>query len=261
MSEMKILCAWSENIDNNNLKDFCEVANKTLGDDFTIERMRRKYAKNIYGSGFIVIIYNNEDKPVAIWGVRRNDLDKQPAFQLCDLAVLQSARDKPYVFMLYRQIFNEIKNLYPNAILYGFPNDISHAVTKGLKWQFKEYYFRIYKGVNKDFNESMPLIDDLYAQNFLSQCENMRTAKIKNKFYILRAYKVRNLIPMAFFMGEVSEQSAKYFKKLGAFWPKFYWSVNSGYLFLRRSSRYILNLKANEQHAYNMPPMYKADYK
>ncbi len=65
---------------------------------------------------------------------------------------------------------------------------------------------------------------------------------------------------MAFFLGRVSENGAKFFKKLGAFWPKFYWSVNSGYLFLRRSSRFILNLKPSEQNTDDMPPLYKADY-
>lgn len=255
----KILCEWSDDITDQHLQDFCSVANKTLGNNFTVERMRKKYAKNIYGDGFIIIIYQ-DDNPVAIWAVRRNDLDNKTAFQLCDLAVLPEARDKPYVFILYRQIVNEIKKLYPDAILFGYPNETSHAITNGMKWTFKKFYFRFFRGVNKDFSESVPMIEDLYAEHFLSKCQNMYVKKIKNNYYVLRAYKVKKFIPMAFFMGRVSDNGAKFFKELGGFWPKFYWSVNSGYLFLRRSSRYILNLKASEQDNKNMPPLYKADY-
>ena len=112
-------------------------------DDYTVPYILERFGVNIYGGGYICIVYK-DNKPVAALGGIRNDLNGKVAFQGEHFATLPQFRKSGYNVDLRFTILDEVGKRFPDALIFGFPNDEARAVCIAAGDAKAELYQRIY---------------------------------------------------------------------------------------------------------------------
>lgn len=257
----KILIEWSDEITDEHAQDFCDVCNTALVGFYDLDYMRRKYSTNIYGKGLISIFYK-DGKPIATTGARRNDLNGLLAFEYCDTCTAPEARGGAYVMDLFPAINDEVAKLYPDAYTYGFPNIRFWSVLKASGSTVIAFYKHIYHGKTKDFQESVPFIDDDYAEAFLLKRKNIRlcSKKIGEEFYLLESVKIKRVIPGSIIWGKISRKTAEKLRKSRLPRLIVYYSVKEGLFRTKYPPHVTVNYLGNPSEKISLvPPLYRAD--
>ena len=256
----KLLIEWSGEITDRHAQDYCDVCNAVFDDYFDLDYMRHKYEANIYGKSFILVIYK-DDKAIATWGAWRNDLDGKVAFQPCDFATLPEVRKGGYILDMSYYLNEEIRKYFPDAIVYGYPGKTAYRISAAFGYSVTDLYSRIYVGDTPDFQKSMPLIDDVYAENFMLKRRNVFVKEINGQCYLLARIKLKHIVPAKIFLGKVSRDVCKKFKSGSIFGLCIYNSLNKGMILgkqrLRHASIHYLGTQFYEEGYF--PPLYKAD--
>ena len=255
----KLLCEWSGEITDKHAQDFCDVCNKVFSVHFDLDYMHRKYDTNFYGDSFIVTAYKDE-KPVAAWGVWRNDIDGRPAFQLCDFASVPSARKSGYIVDMLYCIYDEIGGRYPDALIYGFPNNKSLPVMQAAGWAVSKIYQHVYHGRTEDFMQNMPYISDNYVESFALRKRNANILRVKDKCYLVLKCRFADVILGGQIMGEISSKYKSALKPVSRVRLLSYFSAKPG-IFWRKQPVYFVtyDLALTKQVIRSVPPLYKAD--
>lgn len=86
---LKYVCKKSSGINKEEIENYIIAFNKVFNLNYNSNWYIWKYINNIYGDSYIVMVYNNKDKVVAIRSFWRNDIsDKIKSFQPVDTGVL-----------------------------------------------------------------------------------------------------------------------------------------------------------------------------
>ena len=256
-----LLLEWSGEITDRHAQDFCDVCNAVFYDHFDLDYMRRKYYEpNIYGKSFIVVIYK-DNKPIAAQGAWRNDLDGKIAFQLCDFVTLPEARKGGYILDLSHYITEEIRKYFPEAIIYGYPGEMAYRICIASGSIVTEHYAHIFTGTNSHFLENIPVIDDMYAETFMLKRKNVFMHEINGQCYLLDAVRIKRIIPAKIFLGKVSAETGRKFRRCSTFGLCIYHSPDKGKVFGNKRM-YRSNITYPDSHAHEegyVLPLYKAD--
>ena len=123
---------WSDTIDDKFIEDFLSVENSVLG-GFTQHTLEQKIIHNIYGLSLITIAYLDEE-PIGVDAMIRNDVGEQTCFETIDTCVLEKSRGVGVFSSITKKEVEEIKRVYPEAYIYGFPNANSYPGYVKMKW-------------------------------------------------------------------------------------------------------------------------------
>ena len=256
----KVVFVWAEEMTEQHAQDFCDVCNAVFKKPhYTVPYIMSRFGVNIYGGngGFIVVAYK-DDEPLAALGGIRDDFNSRTAFQLEHFASMPAARKSGYVLDVIYCIFDEVSKRYPTALIYGFPGEQAYPVDAAAGFVLAEFYQRIFHGSTEDFLQSMPLIDDEFAENFTLRKKRAAILTVKGKCYACFPYFSRKIIPTGIIVGEVSSKFKGTVPNAGKFRLYYYHSLKPGILGRRAlimAATYQLG--ASQQTMDVVPPMYK----
>ncbi len=253
----KLVFDWGDEITEQHAQDFCDVCNVVFEDNYTVPYILERFGVNIYGAGYICIVYK-DDKPVGVLAGIRNDLDGNVAFQGEHFATLPEARKGGYPLDMDYYIHQEVGRRYPGALIYGFPNDEARAVGIAGGSAHAILYQRIYCGATKDFRENIPFISDDYAEAFTLKKKKAAILQAGGKCYAVFLYKMKKFIPAGIIIGEVSSKFIGKVPSAGKLRFYRYFSRTKGVLGLKnvlKSTSYKLG--AANQDNNPIPPAYK----
>ena len=252
-----VVFEWAEEMTEQHAQDFCDVCNAVFDDYYSVPYIMSRFGVNIYGGGFICTVYR-DGKPLAVLGGIRNDLDGRTAFQFEHFATLPEERKSGYNLDLIWCIFDEVGKRFPDALLFGFPTDYARKVYMAAGCASSILYKRAFCGLTKNFLESMPFIEDKYAEAFTLKKKRARILTIGGKCYAVLISLARKIIPAGFILGEVSSKFKGTVPSAGIFRMYRYYSATPGIFGSRHALRSITySPGANSQENNPTPYYYK----
>lgn len=184
-NDMKYVLRWSEEIDDKFLEDFLCVVNVVFG-GFTKQMLQRKYIDNIYGSSLVTIAYL-DGKPVGVDAMMRNDVLGHVGFETIDTGVTEECRGKGVFSTITQKEVAEINTKYPNALIYGFPNDNSFPGYVKMGWNVQCMLYpapflfpRLYD------KENPTIIDVKYAKWLCESTSKFYYIKKRGQYYLIK---------------------------------------------------------------------------
>lgn len=256
----RLVFEWAEEMTEQHAQDFCDVCNAVFTDDYTVPYILERFGMNIYGAGFIMVVYK-DDKPLATLSGLRNDIDGKAAIQLEHMASLPQVRKNGYALDMIYCMFDEIGKRYPNAFIFGYPTDQARDVDVAAGFVKADLYRRVFCGATEDFLQNMPYIDDNYAEAFTLKKKAAVIMTVKGKCYACFEFKLGGIIPAGVIVGEVSPKFKGTVPDAGKLRVYTYCSTKPG--ILGRTHYYRLTayqLGAAVQDAEHMPPYYKCSH-
>lgn len=234
INRFRYVCKKSNEMNKDEVESYINAFNKVFVLNYNSEWFKWKYSNNIYGYSYLAIVYNNEEKVIAIRGFWRNDIyDNVKSFQPVDTGVLRKYRRMNIFTQMNKIVLENIKN----ELVYNFPNSKSLPGYLKLDWKLKYRYnlhivFDLKRVLNLGY---LKKIDDNYL--LWRFCKN----PVKKYFYIkkeniyfLLSHKKYNIY---YVLGIFEKKYIKYFKKV-LFPIMFYYSTT-------KSKNYFLNNKCN----------------
>src|SRR5690625_2869954 len=179
--EVKIYTYWSNEIQDETIKDFIKIKNDVLNSEFNYESFEVKYKENIYGPSVIVLAYS-KNECVGIRAFWRNDLEGIESYQPCDSGVLLDYRGLGTFGRMTRAAFKEVNE---EVYIYSFPNDNSLMAYKKLGWGISEHKkYRVFNSF-KDL-DLVDMIESDYLEWLLSsENEKLYYYKKRDFYYLL----------------------------------------------------------------------------
>ena len=184
-NDMNYVLRWSEEIDDKFLEDFLCVVNVVFG-GFTKQMLQRKYIDNIYGSSLVTIAYL-DGKPVGVDAMMRNDVLGHVGFETIDTCVTEECRGKGVFSTITQKEVAEINTKYPNALIYGFPNDNSFPGYVKMGWNVQCMLYpapflfpRLYD------KENPTIIDVKYAKWLCESTSKFYYIKKRGQYYLIK---------------------------------------------------------------------------
>ena len=259
----KLVIEWSDELTGKTVQDFCDVCNAVFHDHFDLDYMSRKYEPNIYGKSLIAVLYK-DSIPVAAEGAWRNDIDDRPSFQIGDTATLPAMRKRGYNTAIITNIIAQLRRNEPGGQIYRFSAEGSHSISGHMGFARTYLYARFYRGVTEDFLESIPAIDDAYAERFFMHKKNVCGIRITThgggQYYLVKKRYFKGIIPAGIFLGQASSSYEGKFERLGRCRVMLYYSRNRGILGEKRIARIgKYDFCTSGQVMDFVPPLYKAD--
>ena len=256
----KLVFEWSEEMTEEHAKDFCTVCNVVFKDTYTVPYIMERFGVNIYGGGFIMIVYK-DDKPLATLSGLRNDIDGKIAFQLEHIASLPQVRKSGYALDMLYCMFDEIGRLYPDAFIYGFPSNQAREVNVAAGFAKADMYRRVFCGATEDFMQNMPLIEDKYAEAFTLKKKAATIMTVKGKCYAAFKFMLGGFIPAGVIVGEVSPKFKGTVPDASKFRVYTYCSTKPGILGRMHFYKMVAyQMGAPVQDEVHMPPYYKSSH-
>ena len=254
----KLVFEWAEDMTEDHAQDFCDVCNVVFTDHYTVPYILERFGVNIYGGGYICVVYK-DDKPLACLGGIRNDLNGKTTFQFEHFATVPQARKGGYVVEMLFCIFNEVGARYPDALFFCHPSNMAYPVYGAAGFAQTKMYQRIFHGPTKDFLQSMPYIEDKYAEAFTLKKKKAAILTIKGKCYAVLTFLGRNIIPAGLLLGEVNPKFKGTVPDVGLCRIYRYYSLKPGILGDRDSSNIVTyQLGVSDQSSNPIPPDYKS---
>lgn len=191
---------WSDKIDDDFLEDFLSVENSVFG-GFVIDTLKQKIIHNIYGLSLAAIAYLDEE-PIGVDAMIRNDVGGQVCFETIDTCVLEKCRGRGVFSSITKKEIEEIKNKYPDACIYGFPNANSYPGYVKMKWIVQcHMYPTIFL---------FPFIYNIKERQLIDYEYCKWISNSSQKFYYCKSWKNYYLI----------KQGKKHFQIIGRIEPK-----------------------------------------
>ena len=133
----------SSEMDKKTIEDFIFVQQSVFSSQpFTYDSFSQKFLKNIYGDSIIIIVYDEENKPIAARAFWRNDINGHLAYQPADTAVCKEHRRKGIFGLMTKAALEAIE---PNAVIYNYPNSNSYPQYMKIGWKdYETQYARIF---------------------------------------------------------------------------------------------------------------------
>lgn len=182
---MDYVLKWTEEIDDKFLEDFLCVENTVFG-GFTKQILQRKYINNIYGSCLVTVAYL-DGKPVGADAMMRNDVLGHIGFETVDTCVTEACRGKGVFSSITQMEVAEIHARYPDAFIYGFPNDNSFPGYVKMGWNVQcMLYPAPFLFPSLYDKENPTIIDVKYAKWLCGSSSNLYHFKIGKKYYLIK---------------------------------------------------------------------------
>ena len=184
-NDMNYVLRWSEEIDDKFLEDFLCVVNVVFG-GFTKQMLQRKYIDNIYGSSLVTIAYL-DGKPVGVDAMMRNDVLGHVGFETIDTCVTEECRGKGVFSTITQKEVAEINTKYPNALIYGFPNDNSFPGYVKMGWNVQCMLYPAPFLFPRLYDKENPTIIDVnYAKWLCKSTSKFYYIKKKGQYYLIK---------------------------------------------------------------------------
>jgi hypothetical protein len=242
----------SDQFDQKLYEDFISVLEKVY--DMKVERavIFRKYIDNIYGNSLLLVVYDDQ-LPVAIDAMWRNDLYGETAYQSCDTAILKEYRGRG-IFRNTTDIL--VGNLPEDSIIYGFPNGNSHLGYIKMGWkQYKTYNYHFSLFGKHKYLKNLELAETNYIDWWLNHEDNEKLYSMKyyGKSYLLVEKKRFAYCALC----EVDEELSKNYKRV---FPLFlFFKLNrEKSMLLKKYEAWNVVLYKNYKNLKDVPP-YKGD--
>ena len=202
----KLVFDWAEEMTERHAQDFCDVCNAVMSrQHFDVPYILERFGVNMYGKGFICTVHK-DNRPLAALGGIADSMDGKTAFQLEFFVTMPEARKSGYNVDLIYGILDSVAERYPNALLYGFPNKTSCDINVAAGFAKTELYRRVFCGATEDFLQSMPYIDDDYAQTFTLKKKKAAILTVKGKCYAVFTFRLGKYLPAGVIVGEVNRK-------------------------------------------------------
>lgn len=206
---------WSNQLDEEFVKDFCLVCSTVFQNVYSVEYFNRKFIKNIYGPSVLTVVYV-DDEPSAARALWRNDVNGKESYQPGDTCVMDNCRGKG----IFSEMTNKSMALLPNdTIVYNFPNHSSYPGYIKMGWKLLYNYNLCLLTCYKTYAAEHPLIMDVEYAKWWVLGRNLTYTKRGTHWFLLQkdcryfCYRI---------LAEVDENIAKQFPytKLGLFFYK-----------------------------------------
>lgn len=199
-------CRWSNEVDDNFIKDYCTVQNAVFKNSYSKELFLKKFTANIYGQSIIIVVYD-KNKPIGARTLWRNDINNKEAYQPGDVCVLNEYRGKGIFTEMTKKAFSMLQN---DAVIYTFPN--SNSFPAHIKMGNKliaSYYPSLF--TNKRYKkEHSLLLDKEYVDWWFASRDDIKHIKRGEYFYLVMPY----VLPMMYMViAEVEKELAMKYKK------------------------------------------------
>ncbi len=249
INRFKYICKKSSEINKEEIENYIITFNKIFNLNYNSNWYIWKYTNNIYGDSYIVMVYNNKEKVVAIRSFWRNDInDKIKSFQPVDTGVLKEYRRKGIFIQMNKIVLQNIKN----ELIYNFPNQNSLPGYLKLGWKLRcKYNLHIVFDLLKILNSGyLKKIDNGYL---IWRFGNNPIKKYyyidkKDVFFLLSRRKGN----IYYVLGIFDRQYKKHFKK--AIFPiiLYYSTLKSKLTFLNNKSNLVIKNARNNANI-NIP--------
>ncbi len=206
---MLIDCRYSDSLDEKFIGDFIKVENEVFNTNYSREAFNRKYLKNIYGNSVLVVVYNDNNKPIAARALWRNDISGQLAFQPGDTCVLKEARGGGVFSQMTKQA---ISILPDKALIYNFPNQNSYPGYIKMGWRCVRENRLVLFTSYKNFKALNPLMmDKAYFEWWIRGRDSIKYIKRSGRYFLIRKHSR----PLCWqILSEVDKDIATQFSKL-----------------------------------------------
>ena len=164
MSEIIYDCRWSDEVDDQFIRDFIVTENAVFQCNYTEELFMKKYVNNIFGKSIVEVVYL-DGQPVAARGLWRNDLGGKKAYQPGDTCVTEVCRGKGIFTEMTKR---SLAMTEEGDLIYNFPNQNSYPGYMKMGWKLVgEYRLALFMGNQRYFKEHPQKMDVTYADWWL----------------------------------------------------------------------------------------------